>query len=258
MVRAKYPGVFATYKPLKGGARKAYWYHRATGMRLEGEPGEPGEQAFIMSYAEAERTLKARHSGDTFNGLAREFTASPEFEKLSASTQREYKRRLAKAEPVFGDLPREALNEPGVRRDFLDWRATVARSSGEREADNRLSVISAMLTWGQENGRIEANHIRGFKRLYHADRAEIVWLPEHIDAFMRVAPIELQRSLIIALQTGQRQADILRLPWSAYDGSAITLRQGKSARGGRVAPLSRSPARKRSGGCWTVWSADRR
>ena len=101
------------------------------------------------------------------HGLAREFTASPEFEtKLSASTQREYKHMLTKAEPVFGDMPREALDEPAVRRDFLDWRAKVARTSGEREADNRLSVISAMLTWGQENGRIDANHIRGFKRLY--------------------------------------------------------------------------------------------
>lgn len=239
MVRADYPGVFATYKTLKDGTRRAYWYHRATGMRLE---GEPGERAFILSYAEAERTLKARHSGETFNGLVREFTASPEFDKkLSAGTQREYKRMLTKAEPQFGDMPIEALNEPGVRRDFLDWRAKVARASGEREGDNRLSVISAMLTWAQENGRIQANHVRGFKRLYHADRSEIVWLPEHIAAFMAVAPIELQRALIIALHTGQRQADILRLPWSAYDGTAITLRQGKSARGGRVAPLITIP-----------------
>ncbi len=31
MVRADYPGVFATYKTLKDGTRRAYWYHRATG-----------------------------------------------------------------------------------------------------------------------------------------------------------------------------------------------------------------------------------
>ena len=239
MVRADYPGIFATYKRLKDGSKRTYWYHRATGARLA---GVPGEREFIVSYAEAERTLKARHSGDTFNGLVREFTASPEFEtKLSAGTQREYKRMLAKAEPEFGDLPREALNDPGVRRDLLGWRARVARSSGEREADNRLSVISAMLSWAQENGRVSANHIRGFKRLYHADRAEIVWLPEHVTAFMAVAPLELQRALIIALHTGQRQGDILRLPWSAYDGRAIVLRQGKSARGGRLAPLVTVP-----------------
>ncbi|GEL43257.1 hypothetical protein MEX01_38480 [Methylorubrum extorquens] len=66
-------------------------------------------------------------------------------------------------------------------------------------------------------------------------------LPEPIDAFMRVAPIELQRAPIIALHTGPCQADILRLPWSAYDGSAITLRQGKSARGGRLAPMGHDP-----------------
>ncbi|WP_236728782.1 tyrosine-type recombinase/integrase [Methylobacterium sp. WSM2598] len=198
-----------------------------------------------MSYAEAEKMLKARHSGDTFNGLIREYTASLEFtDKLSTSTQREYRRMLAKAEPEFGDMPREVLNDPAVRGDFLDWRAKVARASGEREADNRLSVISAMLTWARENGRLHVNHIQGFKRLYHADRSEIVWLPEHIDAFMRVAPIELQRALIMALHTGQRQGDLLVLPWSAYDGTAITLRQGKSARGGRVAPLVTIPCTK--------------
>jgi hypothetical protein len=31
------------------------------------------------------------------------------------------------------------------------------------------------------------NHLRGFKRLYHADRSEIIWLPEHIAAFMKAA-----------------------------------------------------------------------
>jgi hypothetical protein len=28
-------------------------------------------------------------------------------------------------------------------------------------------------------------HLRGFKRIYHADRSEIIWLPEHIAAFMK-------------------------------------------------------------------------
>ncbi|WP_375456606.1 integrase [uncultured Methylobacterium sp.] len=162
MVRAAYPGVFATYKRLKDATRKAYWYHRATGQRLD---GVPGSREFILIYAEAERSLIARHSGDTFNGLIRAYTTSPEFEtKLSAGIQREYKRRLTKAKPEFGDMPREALNDPGVRKDLLDWRAKVARTSGERECDNRLSVISAMLSWAQENGRLPANHIRGFRR----------------------------------------------------------------------------------------------
>jgi integrase len=74
------------------------------------------------------------------------------------------------------------------------------------------------------------------ERLYHADRSEIIWLPEHVAAFMRVAPIEMQRALILALHSGQRQADLLRLPWSAYNGSTITLRQGKALRGRQPGP----------------------
>ncbi|MBR1277457.1 tyrosine-type recombinase/integrase [Bradyrhizobium sp. AUGA SZCCT0283] len=233
MVRANIKGVFRTYKYRGTPREREYWFHRATGLRLAGKPGSP---EFISDLAAAENLTRSRLVG-TFNGLTRDFTTSVEFtDKLAPSTQREYIRLLTKAEAQFGDLPLAALEDPRVRRDFLDWRQTVSKTSGEREADNRLSVISAMLTWGVDRGRLHANHLKGFKRLYHSDRAEIIWLPEHISAFMKVASIEMQRALIIALHTGQRQGDILRLPWSAYDGTALTLRQGKAARKGHRAP----------------------
>ena len=133
-------------------------------------------------------------------------------------------------------MPIKVLDDPGVRKEFLDWREQIAGSSGKREADNRLSAISAMLSWAVDRGEIAANHLRGFKRLYHADRSEIIWLPEHIAAFMKVAPIEMQRALILALHTGQRQGDILNLSWSAYDGAQITLHQRKRRRGGKPKP----------------------
>ena len=239
MTRVRLKGINTVRKQLADGSRAVYRYHRATGLPLEGEPGSP---EFIASYARAQETLKARHSGETFAALLRAYTTAPEFtDRLGAATQREYKRMLTKAEPEFGDMPIEALEDPRVRRDFLDWRQKVARTSGEREADNRLSAISAMLTWAVDGSRLPANHLTGFKRLYHADRSEIVWLPEHIAAFMAVAPIELQRALILALHTGQRQADILSLKWIAYDGQVIRLRQGKSRRNGKPGPLLTIP-----------------
>src|SRR5262249_54917782 len=42
----------------------------------------------------------------------------------------------------------------------------------------------------------------------------------------------LHLPLILALWTGQRQGDLLRLPWSAYDGQRIRLKQSKT--GARV------------------------
>jgi integrase len=136
---------------------------------------------------------------------------------------------LTKTESHFGDMPVAAINDPRVRKEFLEWRDKVARTSGEREADHRLS---AMFSWAMDRGLLTHNHIRGFRRLYHSDRAELIWLPEHITRFMEVAPLEMQRALIIALHTGQRQGDIPRLPWSSYDGCTIKLKQGKATRRG--------------------------
>lgn len=194
-----------------------------------------------MDYGAAEQTLLDRHSG-TINGLIRDYTLSPEFGKRAESTQKEYRRMLTKVEAKFGDMPLAALEDPLVRQDFMSWRATVARTSGDREADNRLSVVSAMLSWAKENGRVFGNHVAGFRRLHSADRSELVWLPEHIEAFMKVAPVEMQRALILALHTGQRQGDLLRLTWGNYDSFIISLRQGKTGRGVDI-PCTKALAR---------------
>jgi integrase len=55
---------------------------------------------------------------------------------------------------------------------------------------------------------------------------------------MAVAPLTLQRALVLALETGQRQGDLLMLPWSAYDGTWIRLRQSKTGRAVKV-PVTR-------------------
>jgi hypothetical protein len=171
VVRVNIKGVFPTYKTLKDGTRRTYWFHRATGERLRGEPGSP---EFVADLAAAEKSMRDRLAG-TFNHLVRLFTLSAEFDtSLASSTKVEYRRMLTKAETEFGDLPIAALDDALVRRDFMDWREKVARASGERESDNRLSAVSAMLTWAVERGYISANHLRGFKRLYHADRSEII------------------------------------------------------------------------------------
>lgn len=232
MVRANLKGVFPTYKTLKDGTRRTYWYHRETGKRVH---GDPGSSEFIADLAAAEKLIRDRLAG-TFNNIIRMFTLSAEFDNgLQPSTKAEYRRMLTKAESEFGDMPLAALDDPHVRKEFMDWREKIARTSGEREADNRLSAISAMLTWAVDRGHVTANHLRGFKRLYHADRSEIIWLPDHVAAFMAVASLEMQRAMI-QLHTGQRQGDLLRLPWSAYNGNTITLRQGKRRRGRSPAP----------------------
>lgn len=223
-MRVRLKGVNTVRRRRKDGSVTVYRYHRATGHPLEGEPGSP---EFLASMHEAEKLQLSRHDG-TVIGLIRRYTLSDAFARKAEATKREYRRILTKVELEFGDMPVAALDDPRVRQELLAWRARVAETSGLREADNRLSIVSSMLSWARENGDLLHNHVIGFKRLYKNNRADALWQPAHIKAFCAVAPIELQRALLLALHTGQRQGDILALTWTNYDGQYITIRQGKT------------------------------
>mgnify|MGYP003139009744 FL=1 len=225
-MRTKLKGVNTVRKRLSDGTIVRYYYHRATGRRLRGMPGT-GE--FLLDYADAEKLLTNRRAG-TINGLIRDFLLSPEFAKRAQSTQKEYRRMLTKVESEFGTMPLVALEDKRVRGDFMAWRDEVMRKSGAREADNRLTILSTLLSWAVNRAKIQNNHGRGIPRVYESDRSDKIWLPEHIDAFMKVASIEMQRALILALHTGQRQGDLRKLVWTNYDGEGISLRQSKGSR----------------------------
>ena len=79
---------------------------------------------------------------------------------------------------------------------------------------------------------MDANPCEKGGRLYRGTRAEKVWSDADEAAFLRAAPQHLHLAIVLALWTGQRQGDLLRLPWSAYDGERIRLKQSKT--GARV------------------------
>jgi hypothetical protein len=58
--------------------------------------------------------------------------------------------------PILASCRLQRSTILGVRKEFLDWRE-VTRKSGDREADNRLSAISATLTWTVDRGQFTAN-----------------------------------------------------------------------------------------------------
>jgi integrase len=58
-------------------------------------------------------------------------------------------------------------------------------------------------------------------RLYAADRGDKIWTEADVARLLAAASREMELALILALWTGQRQGDLLTLPWSAYDGSHL-------------------------------------
>ena len=91
-------------------------------------------------------------------------------------------------------------------------------------------VLARVLSWGLDRGLIAANPCERGGRLYRGTRRDNIWTAADEAAFLQRAPAHLHLALLLALWTGQRQGDLLRLPWSAYDGTHIRLRQSKTGK----------------------------
>ncbi|WP_118133723.1 tyrosine-type recombinase/integrase [Oceanicella sp. SM1341] len=226
MPRAKLKGVNTVKKRLSDGTVRRYYYHRASGTPL---PSDPNSREFLLAYAEAEKA-RPKDAG-TIAALIRSYSLSLKFERLATSTQKEYRRILTKLEDRFGTMPIAALASPKVRRIFLDYHEEIGREH-PREADNRMTLLQVVFNYAISRGELRDNPIVGLERLHRADRAEFVWTERDVTGFMKDAPAELQQALVLAICTGQRYGDLIRLRWADYDGNAITLRQRKT--GARV------------------------
>ena len=135
---------------------------------------------------------------------------------------------LSHIETEFGSMPVLALESPKVRGTFITYQERIGATT-KREADNRMSVLSAVFSYAHDKGRISRNPLTGFKRLHRTNRADIIWTDQDIARFMKDAPIELQRVMILALHTGQRYSDLMHLLWSDFDGESLQLTQSKTS-----------------------------
>src|SRR5262249_55618104 len=128
---------------------------------------------------------------------------------------------------AFGDFPIKALDDPRATSIFLEWRDRLAQSS-LRQADYAYATLSRILSWALGRRKIKTNPCASGGQLYTGTRVDQIWRDADVDRFLRTAPAYLQLAMLLAINTGQRQGDLLRLPWSAYDGTSIKMKQRKT------------------------------
>jgi integrase len=215
---------------LADGTKKTYWYAWRGGPRLTGDYGSP---EFIASFNAAIASKITAPEG-RLSSLLQGYQASQDFLGLRDRTRADYVKQVEKIEQKFGDAPIKALTDPRTRGIFMDWRDELALRS-KRQADYAWTVLARVLSWAKDRGKITVNPCERGGRVYHGTRVDFVWSVEDEAAFLQHAPTHLHLPLLLALWTGQRQGDLLRLPWSAYDGTHIRLRQSKT--GARVPPI---------------------
>jgi integrase len=222
-VRVRLKGLHYTIKQLADGRRVTYFYAWRGGPRLHGAPGSP---EFVASYNAAVTARIAPPAG-VLQSILTQYQQSDDFHRLAESTRRGYAAHIARIEQEFGDLPLQAFSDRRTRGLFRAWRDKVAISS-RRQADYRWSVLALILAWGVDRGLVDVNPCEKGGRVYRGTRADKIWTLDDETNFLAKAPAHLHLPLLLALWTGQRQGDLLRLPWSGYDGNHIRLRQGKT------------------------------
>jgi integrase len=228
-MRVRLKGIHRVRVKLASGATAEYYYAWRGGPRLVGEPGSP---EFLASYTAAHASCR-EPDGSSFHSVIAGYKASQDFLGLSPRSKADYLQHIARIDQAFGDLPLGALDDARITRDFLEWRDSMAHSP--RQADYGWQVLMKLLSWARARGLTLYRPPERIERLYHADRSEKIWNKPDVAAFMAVASEPLQRALVLALETGQRQGDLLILPWSAYQPDEqgrlwVKLRQLKTGR----------------------------
>ena len=228
-MRTRLKGINSVNKRLADGTWRTYWYAWKGGPPL---PGKPGDPEFIAAYNAAIARKIAPQAGALLSVL-QAYQGSEDFSGLAASTRRSYVALIVRIEKAFADFPLAALTDRRTRGIFKAWRDRIATNSGRRQADYAWTVLARVLSWGLDRGLIAANPCERGGRLYRGTRRDNIWTAADEAAFLQRAPTHLHLPLLLALWTGQRQGDLLQLPWSATTG-----------------PISAYGSQRRASGLW--------
>lgn len=218
---------------------KEYFYltlHRGTeregkAIRLPDDPRSPefwSEYARLLNLptppanANSVAALDRAWGGDPDKEYA---GGSPEWNALSDTTKREWKRHRSRIVAAWGSLevrgiaPKHVL---ALRDQWADKPAT---------ANNMLRCLSSMLAWSVPRDWRDDNPCREVKMLKGGE-GYAPWPWEVIEA----AEAELKAkgredlwwAIALALYTGQRLGDCLSMKWSALSRGLISVKQDKT------------------------------
>jgi len=161
-----------------------------------------------------------------------DFLSSPEMPK-GERTRQDYRLWALRFAEAFQNDPARMFEEPEARGEVNDWRAKWRGSP--RQYDYAGTVVTRILNWAwKDAGKIRMHHCGDFRKVYKADRSEIVWTPQQREAVCAIAPEWVQRILISACETGLRPYDLVRLSRGQIEvtphGRRIRIRTNKRKR----------------------------
>jgi integrase len=112
------------------------------------------------------------------------------------------------------------------RREIIDIRNAISVAKGVGASTGFIMTASALFGWGVENDWLKVSPVVKIKRLKGGTLP--AWSEAEAALAIRLLPEHLRRPVVLALYSGQRRGDLIRMTWSAYDGRALRLKQQKT------------------------------
>jgi integrase len=234
MRRAVPSGIKPVRRTLATGEVKTYWYHRATGKRLESEAHTAAWLAEIAALdARADTQAQAAAGPATFAGLWKAYTDSPEWRSLKPRTRSDYQ-----AVRDWIGAPAERLVLQQITGAFvLKLRDKAERERGRRFGNYVLQVVRLVIGWGIPRdwlGRGKnatdnpAASVPSIKRPKHARKVNRAWTDAEVKVFAEAAPFQILVPFALGLFAGMREGDALTVTWSALKTGQLEWIAGKN------------------------------
>jgi integrase len=220
-------GLHHVKRKLADGSVAHHYYAWRGGPKIT---AKPGSEAFNAEFFRL-RAERDKVEIDTLEGLIEHFTGpenkrNPDFLALAETTQAEHLYAFKLVKKEWPRLPARLTQQKGMKAEIRKWHRSFA--ANPRKADKLLFSLSKIFSYAIADELIEKNPCTGIERLYAGSRRERVWTSDLIAGFRKSAPSHLLLPFEIAISTGQRQGDILSLPWKAYDGTYLQFDQAKT------------------------------
>jgi integrase len=204
-------------------------YFRRPGCKRIPLPGVPGSAEFMAAYnaalagedAPAMRP-KSRGEPDTFNRLAAQYFASPDFFRLRPRTQHVYRLVIDRFLADHGHRKVAEMRREDVKKIMGLKSATPGSANDLLKKIRTLIKFAIDAGWRTDDPTLR---IKAFpEHEFHT------WTEDEIARYEERWPIGSRERTAFALHlyTGQRRADVARMAWTEVAGNAISVVQGKT------------------------------
>jgi len=212
---------------------KPHYYFRYRGQRWP--LPAPGSAGFATAYdallAQIKANpLKAKNNVEfmrgSFGWAIEKFLASKDYNERAETTKRNYRRVLDQLRKSYGGAFLRDMEARHVKK----IRNAIAATS-TTGADIAMSLISTLWKFADEldpDLELGANPTHGVERVHEGTHEHEPWPQELIERFLREARPSLRWAVRLALYTGQRRGDLVKMKWSHFDGEFIEVRQQKT------------------------------